>query len=118
MLQNISNTEFSTDLCITRSARNIHISDSDLDNLKIIWDMCYSPIQRLSKEDGVSLLRMFLDIAYPEMDYCFSPPPGMVYIGQIWGQYVHERWGRKMFSDSTAQIEIGQIRPRGQPTHQ
>ena len=114
-VQACSSAESACLLNIVKSARNLHISDSDLDSLKMVWDMCHSQIQRLSKEDGIPLLKRFLTIRTPYCDNYFDSTLGKVYFGRIFGQYRNRRhkWG--LFSESTAH-RIGQIKLRGQPT--
>jgi len=67
------------------------MSDSDLENLKVLWDMCDCRIQPLSKEDGVPLLRMFLSMRVPGFSYQAGAPPEKPCTGQFFSQYTDER---------------------------
>jgi len=114
-VQNWSSEKFPNHLSVVKSAHNIHLSDGDLDNLKMVWNMCHSQVQPLSREDGIPPLRTFLNIRTPITDGYFDPQSDKIYFGRIFGQYTdkHCKWGS--FSESTAHL-IGQIKLQGQPT--
>jgi len=114
-VQNWSSSGFPSHLDIVASARNIHISDSDLDNLKMVWDMCHSQIQHLSKEDGIPLLRTFLTIRTPGRGYYLDPPPENIYFGRIFSR--HKNKCNKLRSFSEFRVHpIGRIKLQGRPT--
>ena len=114
-VQNWSSAEFPSHLGIVGSGRNIHISDSDLDNLKMFWGISHSQIQRLSKEDGIPLLRIFLNIRQLNVGGSVCLPPDKIYFGRIFGQYTDARHERGSFSESTAHL-TGRIKLQGRPT--
>ena len=115
IIQNWSSAEFPSHLNILMSARNIHFSDSDLDNLKVVWDRCDSQIQRLSKEDGIPLLGTFLTIRTPSTDYYCDPSPDKVYFGRIFSHYRKKHHEGRSLSESRVH-PIGRIKFRGRPT--
>jgi len=115
IVQSSSSAESERTLDIVKSA-HVRISDNVLDNLKIFWDMCHCHIQRISKEDGISFLRIFLNIRQPQISFHRGPSLDTVRTGLILCQYINERYRLGLFSDSTAQQEIGRTRFLGQPT--
>ena len=115
ILQNFSTAAFHYGLLIPRSAREIHISDSILDDLKICWDVSLCRIQPLLKENRLPLLRAFLDIKLPELSYACDSQPKKMYIGRIFSRHADTRHGLKLLSSSTAQQEIGRIKLPEQP---